>query len=127
MVEAGASQTDVDHFVAALAQGWQREACARLLTDTRATPGLAEHLKWGQPYFSHAGAAVTKWFCANDWVNVYFFRGRELPDPALLFASSNNERMLTVKVTADLDLDRRAFRELVRAAAALAGRTSAAN
>lgn len=117
----------MDRFVASLEQRWQREACARLLDDIRCTPGLDEHLRWGQPYFDHAGTAVTKWFCANDWVNVYFFRGRELPDPARLFAPSNNKRMLTVKVTADLDLDRRAFRELVRAAAALAGRTSAGN
>ena len=121
MVDTGARRTDVDRFVDSLAQGWQREACARLLDDIRATPGLGEHLKWGQPYFDHAGAAVTKWYCANDWVNVYFFRGRELPDPAGLFAPSNNKRMLTVKVTPGLDLDRAAFRELVRVAATLAG------
>ena len=75
----------------------------------------------GQPYFDHAGAAVTKCYCANDWVNVYFFRGRELPDPAGLFAPGDNKRMLAVKVTPDLDLDREAFRALVRVAATLAG------
>ncbi|MEO6997326.1 MAG: DUF1801 domain-containing protein [Terracoccus sp.] len=69
-------RTDVDRFVASLEPRWQREACARLLDDVRATAGLSEHLRWGQPYFDHAGAAVTKWFCANDWINVYFFRGR---------------------------------------------------
>ena len=120
-------RTAIDDFVSSREQRWQREACARLLDDIRATPGLSEHIKWGQPYFDHAGAAVTKWFCASDWVNVYFFRGRELPDPAGLFASSDNKRMLTVKITADLDLDRRAFRELVRAAAALAGLTAEKN
>ncbi len=118
-------RTDADRFVASLEPTWQREACARLLDDVRATAGLSEHLRWGQPYFDHAGAAVTKWFCANDWINVYFFRGRELSDPALLFAPSSNKRMLTVKVTAAHDLDRRAFRDLVRAAVALADRPPA--
>lgn len=61
------------------------------------------------------------YFCANDWVNVYFLRGRELPDPAGLVAPSDNKRMLTVKVTPGLDLDREAFRELVRVATTLAG------
>lgn len=113
-------RTEVDRFVAALETSWQRQVCAQLLDDIRATPGLGEQLKWGQPYFDYAGAAVTKWFCANHWVNVYFFRGRELPDPAGLFEPSDNKRMLVVKVTADLDLDRRAFRELIKAATALA-------
>lgn len=111
---------DVDRFVASLEPPWQREACVRLLEDVRATPGLGEHLKWGHPYFEYEGAAVTKWFCARDWVNVYFFRGRELPDPHGLFERSDNQRMLTIKVTVTRSLDRGAFRALVHSAVDLA-------
>ena len=81
---------------------------------------LANTSKWGNPYFDLDGAAVTKWFCAKNWINVYFFRGRELPDPHSLFQESTNSRMLTVKVNPEDTLDRSAFRDLVRSAAALA-------
>lgn len=113
-------RTDVDRFVDSLGEDWQRQACAQLLEDVRASARLGEHIKWGNPYFDHSGAAVTKWFCAKGWINVYFFRGREIPDPHGLFEPSANSRMLTVKVTEALEVDRSAFRDLVRAAAALA-------
>lgn len=113
-------RTEVDRFVDSLGDDWRRQACAQLLEDVRASARLGEHIKWGHPYFDYAGAAVTKWFCARDWINVYFFRGRELLDPHGLFEPSANSRMLTVKVTDALDLDRNAFRDLVRAAATLA-------
>ena len=60
VVDSGAVRTDVDRFVDALERNWQREACARLFDDIRATPGLGEQLTWGQPYFDHDGAAVTR-------------------------------------------------------------------
>ncbi len=111
---------DIDLFVEALDEDWQRLACAQLLDDMRATASLSEHMKWGHPYFDHNGAAVTKWFCAKGWINVYFFRGRELADPHGLFEDSTNSRMLTVRITRARGLDRDAFRNLVRDAVALA-------
>ncbi|MFZ2501285.1 MAG: DUF1801 domain-containing protein [Nocardioides sp.] len=111
---------DVDLFVEALGQSWQGQACAQLLEDVRDAASLAEHIKWGNPYFDYDGAAVTKWFCAKGWINVYFFRGRELADPQGLFEDSTNSRMLTVKVRPDRVLDRSAFRDLIRSAVALA-------
>ncbi len=111
---------DVDGFVAALREDWQRRARMRLLEEIRAAAPFGEHIKWRHPYFDLEGAAVLKWFCAKDWINVYFFRGRELRDPHGLFQPSDNSKMLTVKVTQATDLDSVAFRELVRAAAALA-------
>ncbi len=113
-------RNDVDRFVEALGEGWQRQACLELLEDVRDAACLGEHIKWGHPYFDHDGAAVTKWFCAKGWINVYFFRGRELADPQGLFERSTNSRMLTVKVTPNRLLDRNAFRDLVRRAVALA-------
>ncbi|MEO7130531.1 MAG: DUF1801 domain-containing protein [Dermatophilaceae bacterium] len=113
-------RNDVDRFVEALGEGWQRQACIDLLEDVRDAACLGEHIKWGHPYFEHDGAAVTKWFCAKGWINVYFFRGRELADPQGLFERSTNRRMLTVKVTPSRLLDRSAFRDLVRMAVALA-------
>ena len=111
---------EVDRFVAALGEGWHRQTCTQLLEDIRGVACLGEHIKWGHPYFDRDGAAVTKWFCAKDWINVYFFRGRELADPQGLFEQSGNSRMLTVKVTPGSVLDRKAFRSLVRDAVALA-------
>lgn len=112
----------VDQFVVSLPSDWQRIACAQLLEDIRASAHLTEHIKWGHPYFEADGSAVLKWFCAKEWINVYFFRGRELRDPHGLFEPSDNARMLTLKVTRGGDLDREAFCELVRDAAALAVR-----
>lgn len=106
--------------MAGLSEGWQRAACVHLLEDIRVAAPFAEHLKWRHPYFELDSAAVLKWFCAREWINVYFFRGRELHDPRWLFQPSGNSRMLTVKVTETTDTDRDAFRDLVREAAALA-------
>ena len=112
---------EVDHFVDSLGEGWQREVCANLLEDIRMSAHLGEHIKWGHPYFDYEGSAVLKWFCAKKWINVSFFRGRELSDRCNLFEASDNRRMLTVKVHDANGLDRDAFRDLVRAAALLAG------
>lgn len=111
---------DIDLFVETLGESWQGRAGAQLLEDIRGAASLAEHIKWRHPYFDYNGAAVTKWFCAKGWINVYFFRGRELADPHGLFEPSTNSRMLTVKVTSDRVLDRNAFRDLVRGAVDLA-------
>lgn len=110
----------VDQFVDALPSDWQRPVCVRMLEDIRASAQPAEYIKWGQPYFEADGSAVLKWFCAKRWINIYFFRGRELPDPMRLFEPSGNVKMLTVKVTPSGELNREAFRDLVRAAATLA-------
>lgn len=112
---------DIDRYVETLDAEWKRSACAQLLADIRGSGRLGEHIKWGHPYFELDGAAVLKWFCAKDWINVYFFRGRELPDPHGLFAPSSNARMLTVKVTPEKLPDRTAFTALVRDAVTLAG------
>lgn len=112
-------RNEVDSFVEAL-EGWQRQACRQLLDDVREADCFGEHIKWGHPYFDYDGTAVTKWFCAKAWINVYFFRGRELADPRGLFEQSTNRQMLTVKVTPDRVLDRNAFRDLVREAVVLA-------
>lgn len=115
---------EVERFIDSLEEGWQREACTNPLDDIRTSALLSEHIKWGHPYFDFKGSAVLKWFCAKKWVNVYFFRGRELSDPCELFDPSDNHRMLTVKVRDDQSLDHTAFRDLVRAAALLASDAS---
>jgi len=118
-VHTAAVTGDVDSFVAGLGEGWQRAACGQLLEDIRAAAPFGEHMKWRHPYFELDGAAVLKWFCAKEWINVYFFRGRDLPDPCRMFQPSENSKMLTVKVTQTTDFDRTAFRDLLREAAAL--------
>jgi len=111
---------EVDSFVAELREDWQRVACARLLKDIGAAGPFGEHISWRHPYSELDGAAVLKWFCAKEWINVYFFRGRELSDQHRLFESSDNARMRTVRLAAATDLNRSEFQDLVQAAAALA-------
>lgn len=108
----------VDSFVDEL-EGWQRLSYARLLSDIRAAAPFGEHIKWGNPYFEIDGSAVVKTFCAKDWINVYFFRGRELADPAGLFETTTNARMRTIRITSRTILDQAAFRDLLAGAVEL--------
>jgi len=98
-VHTAAVTCDVDSFIAGLGEGWQRAACGQLLGDIRAAAPFGEHLKWRHPYFELDNAAVLKWYCAKEWINVYFFRGRELPDPHRLFQPSENRSRSVVWVT----------------------------
>ncbi len=84
---------------------------------------MAEPTGPGHPYFELHGNAVLKWYCAKAWINVYFFRGRELDDPDGLFEQSDNVKMLPIKITEGSSLEHDAFRQLVRAAAELARRS----
>lgn len=109
----------VDRFVDDLV-GWQRVAYTQLLGGIRAAAPFGEHIKWGNPYFEIDGSAVLKTFCAKEWINVYFFRGRELDDPAGLFESTTNARMRTIRITSGTIIAQSAVRELVARAAQLA-------
>lgn len=109
----------IDEYVAALDETWQRVTCQRLLLEIRDCAPFDERLKWGNPYFELHGRAVLKWYCAKAWVNVYFFRGRELADPRGHFEPSENVKMLPIKLSDGSSLDYDAFHQLVKAAAEL--------
>lgn len=108
----------VDSFVEEL-EGWQRVSYTQLLSAIRAAAPFGEHIKWGNPYFEIDGSAVVKTFCAKEWINVYFFRGRELRDPAGLFETTTNARMRTIKITPRTILEQAAVRDLLTRAVEL--------
>lgn len=109
----------VDAFVDNL-DGWKRVAYTQILGDIRAAAPFGEHIKWANPYFEIDGSAILKTFCAIEWINVYFFRGRELADPAGLFETTTNARMRTIRITSHTVLEQTAVRDLVARAAQLA-------
>ncbi len=110
----------VQNFIDNLAPDWQREAC-QLLLDTQQTtePTIEGAIKWQNPYFSYNGQALLKWYCAKEWINVYFFKGMQLDDPHHLFEDTDNKAMRTIKLFADSKLNTEAYAELVKEAVVL--------
>ena len=110
----------VQNFIDNLTPDWQREAC-QLLLDTQQTtePAIEGAIKWQNPYFSYNGQALLKWYCAKEWVNVYFFKGIQLDDPHHLFEETDNKAMRTIKLNKENKLDTEAEAELVKPAVAL--------
>ena len=113
------SREAVNRFVSCLEQRWQQDFCAELLRDIRAVrPPLDEAIKWHNPYFS-GRAAVLKWYCAKDWINVYFYRGSELDDPDGVFAPSNSRRLRALRYSAGQGHPRSVFVPLLEQAVRL--------
>lgn len=111
---------DVEDFISKLDVEWQKEQCQRLLDiQERASEGIASAIKWSNPYFSYNGKALLKWYCANNWINVYFFRGKDLNDKNGLFAETENVKMRTVKIFAETEMNDEAYLELVKQAVVL--------
>lgn len=92
---------------------------AQALTDWILTwePDLRESIKWNMLCFSGRKLVCGLSACQGH-LGVTFFRGTELPDPARLFneGGENNTNIRTIRLTALADLNRAAFRELLRAA-----------
>ena len=114
--------SDVEGFIHNLEPDWQQEVCRRLLASQRqVSDEIDEAIKWGNPYFSANGRALLKWYCAKGWINVYFFKGRELADPDGLFIETDNRSMRTIRLFGDPTLDEEGYRDLVRRALILNG------
>lgn len=110
----------VQNFIDNLPSDWQRKACQELLVIQQSVNSNIEGaIKWQNPYFSYNGQALLKWYVAKEWINVYFFKGIQLDDPNGLFEETDNKAMRTVKLFADTTLDKTAYGEFVKAAAAL--------
>lgn len=89
---------DVTALLAGLSSPWPRESASTIVAMVR-RPGVTEEsIKWGNPFFSVRGHAVVKIFVAHDWINVYFYRGRDLPDPQGLLESTGNGRMRKLRI-----------------------------
>jgi hypothetical protein len=84
-----------------------------------ADPGVVEEWKWGIPVWSHDGILCTG-ETYKDKVKLTFARGASIADPARLFNSSldgNTRRALDL--FEGKDVDESAFKDLIRAAAAV--------
>jgi hypothetical protein len=106
---------------------WRQETLARIRAlIEKAVPDAVEESKWkkpsnpsGVPTWSRNGVLCTG-ETYKDKVKVTFANGAALPDPAGLFNSSlegNTRRAIDIREGETID--EKAFKELVRAAAAL--------
>lgn len=111
---------DVENFIEQLTEVWQKQKCHELLTLQReASINIYASIKWGNPYFTYNGKALLKWYCANGWINVYFFRGVDLNDHSGLFVNTDNKKMRTIKVFADTKINRVSYIDLCQQALTL--------
>ena len=109
---------------------WREKTLARVRKlILEAVPEMVEERKWkkpsnaaGVPVWSHDGIVCTGETYKNV-VKLTFARGASVPDPSHLFNSSlegNTRRAIDIREGEELDA--RAFKALVKAAAALNGR-----
>lgn len=109
----------IDRRIRELA-GWQGETLARMRSlILEAVPEMTEEVKWkGTPVWSHHGIVCTG-ESYQKVIKLTFAKGARLSDPAQLFNSSlegNIRRAIDIKEGETVDA--RAFKALVRAAAA---------
>ena len=99
--------------------GWRGETLARVRALIReADPGGTEEWKWSNPVWSHDGIICTG-EAYTRVVKLTFLRGASLPDPAGLFnASLEGSTRRAIDIGEGQTLDARAFKALIRAAAA---------
>lgn len=111
----------LDVYLAAAERPWPHAALTAIVTAIRTGADFDEAIKWGQPYFSMNGHAVVKLYAARDWINLFYYRGAELPDPEGLLVGEGVSGMRRQRVYRDdPDLPLAEIGRLVRAAAALA-------
>jgi hypothetical protein len=111
---------DVETFVERLSIKWQQQKCKELLAiQHEASKNIESAIKWGNPYFCYNGKALLKWYCANNWINVYFFRGKELNDKNGLFIKTDNMKMRTIKIFVETEINDEGYLDLIRQAVAL--------
>ena len=112
--------TEIDQRIAILGD-WRGDILARvreLIHD--AVPDVVEELKWrGTPVWSRGGIICTG-ETYKDKVKLTFAKGASLKDPAKLFnASLDGKVRRAIDIGEGEDIDTKAFKALVRAAADL--------
>jgi hypothetical protein len=119
---------DVDAKIAELFD-WRGEMLARLRTLIReADPEVTEAIKWrkpsnpsGVPVWEHDGILCTG-ETYKDKVKLTFAQGASIDDPSKLFnASLDAGTRRAIDIREGEELDAAAFKDLIRAAAALNG------
>ena len=115
------SASPLDTYLSAAERPWPHTALATIITAIRAGANFEESIKWGQPYFAVNGRAVVKLYAARDWINLFYYRGSELPDPAGLLVGNGASSMRRQRFYRnDTYLPVTEIERLARAAAALA-------
>ncbi len=109
----------IDHRIASL-DDWRGEALARVRAlILEADPEVVEEWKWNIPVWSHAGILCTGETYKRA-VKLTFAKGAALPDPTGLFNSSlEGATRRAIDIHEGETLDPAAFKDLIRAAAAL--------
>ena len=119
---------DVDAKIAELAD-WRGETLARIQKLIReADPQVTETIKWrkpsnpsGVPVWEHDGILCTG-ETYKDKVKLTFAQGASIDDPHSLFNSSLDARTRrAIDIREGEEVDAEAFKDLIRAAAALNG------
>lgn len=99
--------------------GWRGETLARVRAlILEADPGMTEEWKWAVPVWSHDGIVCTG-EAYKQVVKLTFAKGASVPDPAGLFNSSlEGKTRRAIDIREGEAIDARAFKALVKAAAA---------
>lgn len=99
---------------------WRGDVLARVRALIRqADPDVVEEWKWDGPVWSHDGLICTG-ETYKSAVKLTFARGASLQDPAGLFTSSLEGKVRrAVDIHEGEEIDESAFKDLIRAAAAL--------
>jgi hypothetical protein len=120
--------TPSEHISAYIAKlgDWRGKMIARLRTlIAEAGPGLTEDWKWNTPVWSAKGNVLAVG-AFQDHVKLNFFKGASLDDPHHLFNAGLEAKASRAIDIAERDrIDEPALKELVRAAAALSGGSTA--
>ncbi|WP_448102482.1 DUF1801 domain-containing protein [Luteibacter jiangsuensis] len=112
--------TEIDQRIAGLGD-WRGDTLARVRELIHeAVPDVVEELKWrGTPVWSHSGIICTGETYKGK-VKLTFAKGASLNDPAKLFnASLDGNVRRAIDIGEGEDIDAKAFKALVRAAADL--------
>ena len=91
----------VDLYLDNLAAPWPRHSAEAVIVMIRGAGVLDEFIKWDQPYFSLNGHAIVKIYTAHDWINVFFYHGTELSDPAGLLNPEGRSSMRRLQIFRD--------------------------
>ena len=111
---------DVDRYLAEATHPWPAEVLTSTVTAIRAGGPFREAIKWSHPYFSLNGHAVVKLYAAQEWINIFYYRGAELEDPDGLLQGDGPSGMRRMRIHRDAGIPLHQIQNLSRAAADLA-------
>lgn len=108
----------IDEYIAKT-EGWRGEMLARVRQLTRETlPDVIEEWKWNSPVWSNRDGMIFSASAFKKHVNVHFFQGASLDDPAGFFNYGLDAKtMRALKIEEGDSLDEAKFQDMLRRAA----------